>query len=270
MLPSYFADIAAEMQRKSQSIRRDFATHRPAAGHNREAILADFLREHLPLAFGVETGLIVSGSGQFSKQADLVITDALHNRALYPTSPEKVILVESVYALIEVNTTLTLAEIADGVEKCRRFKQLPRKFLQLPFAASGPFVNDSLFVLFAYDAPSARVLKGNLLEAVHGIPLSEQPDFVVVLGKYVARGSSYLELSKLGQAGSPHRQALLQAYGGDLSPLLPVPVEMGDFGENALFSWYIWLLSWLKHAGPRQSNLSAYLAPDMVFGQVVG
>jgi hypothetical protein len=257
------------MQQKSQSIRRDFSSHRPAAGHNREAILADFLREHLPARFGTETGLVISPNGQFSNQADLAVTDALLNKPLYPSSPERLLLVESVYALVEVKTTLTPTEISDSIAKCRRFKQLPRRFLATPHPLLGPLVADSLFVIFSYDAPSAQVLKTNLLNALSGVPRDEHPDFVVVLGKYVVRGGSYLELSKLGQPGSPHRQALIQQHGADLEKLLSTPIEMDDFHENTLFSWFIWFQSWLKHAGPRQADLLAYLPPAAIFGHSV-
>jgi hypothetical protein len=74
-LPQYFADVAAELQRKSQAIRRDFATHRGTAGDNRESLLANLLRSHLPGAFDVDAGLIASCDGQFSNEADLVVVD---------------------------------------------------------------------------------------------------------------------------------------------------------------------------------------------------
>src|SRR3954469_22786619 len=103
-LPAYFADVVADMQRTSASIRRDFATHRATAGANREGVLATFLREHLPPAFSVESGLLIAKDGQFSNQADLLVIDAQHNSPLYSSSPQRLWLVESAYALIEVKT----------------------------------------------------------------------------------------------------------------------------------------------------------------------
>ena len=74
-LLAYFLDISEELRRQSERVRRDFASHRPSAGSNREGIVGDFLRAYLPKAFGTDTGLILSKSGEFSKQVDLIIVD---------------------------------------------------------------------------------------------------------------------------------------------------------------------------------------------------
>lgn len=87
MLHRYFSEITDDMLRKSERIRADFATHRPAAGSNREGIVGEFLGEYLPKAFEVGTGLVVASDGQFSAQADLVIVDRLSNAPLYGKRP---------------------------------------------------------------------------------------------------------------------------------------------------------------------------------------
>ena len=69
MLKGYLGDISKEMVRKSEAIRRDFATHRLSGGENREDLLQKFLRDHLPLRFGVHRGLVFSSEGLFSNQA---------------------------------------------------------------------------------------------------------------------------------------------------------------------------------------------------------
>ena len=95
-LHKYFSQVADELKRKSDKVRTGFSEHRPSAGDNREAIVADFLREHLPKAFGVSTGMVLSKSGEYSAQADVLIVDQLWNSPLYPTSPETIWLVEAV------------------------------------------------------------------------------------------------------------------------------------------------------------------------------
>src|SRR6266498_4152548 len=68
----YFADIADELNRQSNRIRKSFASHRPSAGRNREKLVADFLRAYLPKAYGIDTGLILATTGELSNQADIV------------------------------------------------------------------------------------------------------------------------------------------------------------------------------------------------------
>jgi len=103
----YFADIAEELNRQSNSIRKRFASHRPSAGRNREKLVADFLRAYLPKAYGIDTGLILASTGEFSNQADIVIFDATYGAPLFPDASEKLWLIESVYAMIEVKTDLS-------------------------------------------------------------------------------------------------------------------------------------------------------------------
>ena len=122
-MTNYMADVAVEMRRKSDEIRRDFAHHRLSAGENREDLVRQFLRDHLPDRFGVDTGFVISMDGQFSNQADLLVVDKMNNAPLYPNYRNRLWPVESVYALIEVKTQLNPAELRDAVQKGRKFKK---------------------------------------------------------------------------------------------------------------------------------------------------
>jgi hypothetical protein len=253
------------MKAKSASIRRDFASHRLSAGENREDLVAAFLREHLPQRFGVGSGLVISGNGMFSNQADLLVTDAFNNSPLYGSSSNQLWAAEAIFSLIEVKTTLTLPELRDAIAKGRRFKALPREFTD---AGHGQRIRDSLFVIWAFDCPSSTTLKANLLTELAGVPLNEQPDFIVVPDRVVARLGSYSEIAVLGQPGSPYREGLHQVHGADLSALLG-PIQLYDMGENALLGWYIWFDSWLRQAGGRLTTPAAYLPPEQIYGTMV-
>src|SRR5437867_4405276 len=146
-LPDYLADVAKELRSKSAAIRRDFASHRPSAGDNREDLVERFLIDHLPKRFGVSSGLIISHVGLFSKQADLVVVDHHNNAPLYGSSRTKLWPVEAVYGLIEVKTSLSPSNIADAITKGRHFKTLPRQFCTGP---QPPRIADSLFVIWAF------------------------------------------------------------------------------------------------------------------------
>ena len=176
--PEYFADVTQQLRIQSTTIRRDFASHRGSAGANREDLVHKFLSAHLPSRFGVDTGLLICRDGQFSKQADLIIVDSLNNAPLHGSSPNRLWPIEAVYALIEVKTVLTPTEITDAIEKCRRFKALNRSFVET--REWNQPLQESLFVLWAYDSASPQTTKQNLLKAIQEIPRREQPDLIIV------------------------------------------------------------------------------------------
>lgn len=266
ILPEYLSDVARDMRAKSAAIRRDFASHRPSAGENREDLVADFLTNHLPRRFGVSTGMVISHDGAFSNQADLVVVDEQNNAPLYAATRNKLWPVEAVYSLIEVKTTLGPGDISDAVAKGRKFKTLQRRYCE---AGQVQGITDSLFVIWAFESANSSTVKTNLTAALAGVPRSEQPDLIVVPDRIVARAGTYLELSKLGQANSQHRAQLHAQYGSNLNALIPEPAEVYDLGENVLLAWYIWFDSWLRQAGSRLTDPVAYLPPDQVFGRVV-
>lgn len=265
-LPDYLADVARALREQSASIRRDFAVHRPSAGGNREDLVERFLAEHLPQRFGVSTGLVISHDGLFSNQADLVVVDTVNNAPLYGSFRNKLWPVESVYALVEVKTSLSPSELRDCVSKGRRFKTLRREFCEGPFSQR---ITDSLFVIWAFDSPSADLLKAHLVEVLRDVPRSEQPDFVIVPDRLVAKAGAYLEVAVLGQEGSPHRRALQAQHGTELKSFVPGVSEVYDLGDNSLLAWYLWFDSWLRQAGPRLTDPVKYLPPDAVFGRRV-
>lgn len=262
----YFADVAEELERRSDRVRLGFSKHRPSAGENREGIVAEFLREYLPKAFGVDTGLILAKTGEFSHQADIVVVDQTHNAPLYPSALNHLWLVEAVYALIEVKTSLSPRDIQDSLSKCRQFKTLPRKFDTVPELPKTP---DSLFVLWAFEAPRPETVKENVLSAFRGVPRSEQPDFIVVPDSVVVTAGSYRELSRLGMPNSAHRQRVIEETKGNVDIALGEPVQVLDLGKNALLAWLIWFTSWLKGAGHRSAPLVSYLQQGRVLGQRV-
>lgn len=255
MLEQYFSDVTADLNRNSQRIRTFFSTHAPSAGNNREDMVAKLLKEHiLPLA-GIGTGLVMSATGEFSNQSDVVLFDPASNGPIFQQSPIPIWLLEAVYSVIEVKTQLTPTTIADTIAKCRRFKTLPKRYSD---SHGRQKISDHLFILWSFEAPNNTTAKSNLISALSGVPQSEQPDFIVVPGKFLVRGGGYHDLSTNGQAGSSHYQSRLQAVGGDPNRLLPEPFEMLDLGDNTLTAFLYWLNSWLYAAGPRRPDLVSY------------
>jgi hypothetical protein len=265
LLAQYLSDVARDMREKSAAIRRDFASHRPSAGENREDLVAGFLTNHLPCKFGVSSGMVISHDGVFSNQADLLVVDEQNNAPLYASSRNKLWPVEAVYALFEVKTTLNPADLADAIAKGRKFKSLTRRFCD----AVAPRITDSLYVIWGFDSASPLTVKANLFAALADVPRSEQPDFIIVPDQLVAHAGTYLELSVIGLPNTSHRAQLHAQHGPNLDALIPEPASVFDFGENALLAWYVWFDSWLRRAGSRLTDPVAYLPPNQVFGRMV-
>ncbi len=260
-ISDYLKDISEEMVRKSAAIRRDFATHRLSAGENREDLVRIFLREHLPLRFATERGLIVSEDNVFSNQADLLIADAIHNTPLYSAATNKLWPVEATYALVEVKTSLGPADIADAVAKIRRYKLLPRTFLP----ALSTQHTESLGVVWAFEGPSPEQLKKNVEVALASVPRSEQPDLWVIPGKVAIQSGVFREITQIGRPSSPYRQELTIRLGRDPRQDLSDEANVWDFGENALLAWFTWLDSWFQHIDYRGPATLSNLA-----GQITG
>lgn len=264
-LPDYFSDISAQLCIESERIRNFFSSHRPTAGENREDLVAKFLSNHLPKKFGISSGLIVSKEGQFSNQADVIISDQINNAPLFSTSAQPIWLVESVFSLIEVKTQLTPSTLKDSVEKCRKFKLLNRDYSSL----AQQNITESLFVLWAFEGPKPETAKINIESAFKDVPQSERPDFIIVPGSILVRSGHYYELSTIGQAGSQHREQLRQRHNGNEELLLGNGIEVADLGQNALLAFITWYSSWLLGAGSRSAPLQQYLSSSQVFGSVV-
>ncbi len=128
---------------------------------------------------------------------------------------------------------------------------------------------DSLFILWSFESPSSATLKGNLVELLQDVPVEQQPDFIVVPNKFVVSCGSYRELSGLGHPTSEFRKELMAKYGSDLSKLNFDLMPLYEVGEDSLFVWLIWFLSWLNRAGNRTPELLKYLPSDTEWGRVL-
>jgi hypothetical protein len=101
--------------------------HMGDRGENREAVLREFLSEHLPKRFGVAKGEVVTRAGGQSHAADIIIFDADYAPVLYAGNT-LILPVEAVYGIIEVKSRLSKAEFRDAWKKIQAFKQLaPRE-----------------------------------------------------------------------------------------------------------------------------------------------
>lgn len=101
--------------------------HKGEKGRQREHGLATLLREHLPGAYGVATGELVSHTDdENSPQCDIIIYDHLNYPVLGKTGAVQLVPIEAVYSVIEVKTKLDAKELGDAEKKFSAIQKMPR------------------------------------------------------------------------------------------------------------------------------------------------
>lgn len=119
------ADVRGMLARFSASYA---IQHGVAKGENREEILREHLKSHLPRRFQVGTGLVVDSKGNSSGQHDIIIADALYSPLILPAAPNAIFPLESVHCVIEVRSRFVhtlekeFGAIADRFRKLTRLK----------------------------------------------------------------------------------------------------------------------------------------------------
>ncbi len=107
-----------------------FVQHMGDRGENREQILRDFLRKHLPQRYGIAKGEVLTPDGDHSHASDIVVYDAVNCPVLY-SEDTAILPIEGVYGIIEVKSRLSKDEFLSTAEKIRRFKELAPRSLSV-------------------------------------------------------------------------------------------------------------------------------------------
>jgi hypothetical protein len=185
-LADLFSRIEATMVAKINEA--GFIKHSGDKGENREHILREFLKTHLPKRYGVTKGEILTKEGQRSHAVDIIIYDALNCPVLY-SEQTAIVPIEGVYGIIEVKSRLSKAEFQDAARKIESFKRLaPRELAVVRTReyvtvsrASRPF---GVVLGYMLDGNSLESLKKNFGELNHEIhDVNYFTNLVVVLGE---------------------------------------------------------------------------------------
>jgi hypothetical protein len=244
-------DLAATFRGlgKALSARLEVAEtgrHPGDKGRRREGALRDFLREHLPPAFGVTQGEAVAAGGQASRQMDVLIYDALHAPVLLASDSSSLVAIESVYAGIEVKPSLSASTLMAAAENLASLKALPSSALMRPPVGYDPEKmptrNPAAFgAVFAYESdPPIRLLDA-LCEVCKDRPPELWPEAIVVLDKAVIYRQGF----------RPAALGWSWQYARNRTPFLCV-----EAGANSLLFFYLMLLQDL--------NAKTLLPPDLM------
>ncbi|WP_404823102.1 DUF6602 domain-containing protein [Pseudomonas capsici] len=122
----YFDHLADQLASKISQAKVYITKHNPSTGALAEAVLREFLQEHLPGQVRAEQGFILSPDGGLSKQCDILIYDAHRYAPFYRAGAVVVVPVEAVIAVIEVKTSINQARLRGGDQILRGIRLCER------------------------------------------------------------------------------------------------------------------------------------------------
>ncbi len=93
--------------------------HSGEQGASNERIITEFLRAYLPKRYSISRRKVLAHTDEDSQQQDVIVYDAERCSPLYSEEEFVMVAVESVYAVVEVKTTLNKDQIEDANAKAR-------------------------------------------------------------------------------------------------------------------------------------------------------
>lgn len=257
-VPEYLQRISARLARESREIGDDYS-HPGAIGRSREDKVKKFLEENLPYAFQISRGFLVSADNVASPETDLLIADRFWAKPLHSDLDNPYWLAESVYASIEVKSSLSTTEISNCINKCKRFKRLSRDWTNAREARTPldpPFIEDSLFLIWAFDGPSNQTIIDNISSAIEGIPTLERPDLILVNDRFCSWSGSIQLYFQAAVDYFGKRQEMI----GEVFNLANHPnIITFECGSYSLVVFLFFLTQWLQRAAPRWANIMNYM-----------
>jgi hypothetical protein len=239
-------DIGEVLQSYSRKLLHDF--HQDAGtpniafdgGQPGEQAVRDFLSARLPGRYGVGEGLVIDASGGQSRQCDVVIYDRERAPILSSETGLTIWPFESVYAVAQVKSKLTLSDLESAVESIASFKalsRLPSDFLSTPgMATRAAPRNRAIGLLIAHETE----LDADELQAtLTSVPREHQiDDYCVISGRVGIRVEKRLQRMIISSRGD--HVADVQLGDGALAAFLLITISVLnqiELGDQNLLSY---------------------------------
>ncbi|HRK70011.1 MAG TPA: hypothetical protein PLA85_00370 [Micropepsaceae bacterium] len=103
--------------------------HMGERGRIAEGIIRGVLTRILPKRFAIGTGVVVSASGEMSRQTDIVIFDNFYNAPLLLDSGVGIFPIETVFATMEVKSRLNKRTLENSLRAIKVIRKLSRQKL---------------------------------------------------------------------------------------------------------------------------------------------
>lgn len=238
MIKEVFESISGKMQSDFEKVTK-LLSHPGVKGTARENALMHYLRPHIPDKFEFSEGIIIDSFDHQSRQVDVIIHDRIATPFLQDRDLANVIPIESVYAVIEVKSTLTKDELTKCIENIKSVRSLKKNTI------TGQ-ISPILGFVFAYDADSTlETIYKNFLELSKDLPPEQQITCICVLNK--------------GLILPIHKERLSSIM---LLPSMDTLFAMHINASNALLMFYLLLFQGLNSITVYPPNMIAYANCD--------
>jgi len=125
-LEEIFNEVSKQMKSNFVKAQKSLP-HSGLKGEANEETVRKFLRQYLPKALDITTGIIVDSDGNHSRQVDIIICDSVKTPIFYQSGDTRVIPIECVYAVIEVKSFLDKTELKASYKNMLSVKKLVKK-----------------------------------------------------------------------------------------------------------------------------------------------
>lgn len=241
-------DIAKKLKIDFDGITKQI-THNGVKGSAREDLLKSYLRDLLPNKYSISSGIIIDYNQNQSKQQDFIIHDAFNCPSFFKTDSNTILPVESVYATIEVKSTLnyeTLKQSVENVGSVRKLTKLPnRNIISNEYNEQYP-----LGFVFAYSSDySLEQIQKRLFELNKEVEGRHQISIICILDKGLIFNVNKDNLSNFTII--PTNNTVLARSDSDI--------------ENSLYSFYLLLLQFLDNVYIQVPSLIEYAKKNNSF-----
>lgn len=150
---------------------------------SRENVLREYIKQLLPQKYAVGNGVITDVGGTQSKQQDFFVYDAVNSPTFLHMDSSSIVPVESVYATIEIKSTLSKETLRQSIDNIKSVKELKITVLKNSFIVPEQY-NFILGTIFAYTSDSAiETIAQNVDNICKNIPKEIQPSIICILDK---------------------------------------------------------------------------------------
>lgn len=241
-------DIAKKLKIDFDGITKQIE-HNGVKGSAREDLLKDYLRKLLPDKYSISSGIIIDNNQSQSKQQDFIIHDAFNCPSFFKTDSNAILPIESVYATIEIKSTLdydALEQSVENIRSVRKLQKLPNRNI-----ISNEYNNQyPLGFVFAYSSKySLEQMQKKLFELNKNVDGRHQISIICVLDKGLIFNVYKDNLTNFTII--PTNDTVLARSDSDI--------------ENSLYSFYLLLLQYLDNVYIQVPNLIEYAKKNNSF-----
>lgn len=241
-------DIAKKLKIDFDGITKQIV-HNGVKGSAREDLLKDYLKKLLPEKYTISSGIIIDNNQSQSKQQDFIIHDAFNCPSFFQTDSNTILPIESVYATIEIKSTLdysTLEQSVKNVESVRKLYKLPnRNIIRNQYDNFYP-----LGFVFAYSSNySLEQIQKKLFELNQSVDSKHQVSIICILDKgliFNVQKNNVKDVTLI-----PSNDTLLARSDSNI--------------ENTLYSFYLFLLEYINNVHIQVPSLIEYARKNNAF-----